>query len=319
MDNETRIQLYNKLYLARRCEDAIVQFYPDDEMRSPMHMSYGQEATAAGVCHALKQMDPIFTSYRTHATYLCKTMECEKFFAELYGKTSGTARGKSGSMHLANPALGHYGASAIVGSQLAPAVGTAYAIKYKKEKLVSCVFFGDGAIDEGTFWESINLAALKEVPIVFVCEDNGFAVHTPSTQRQGFSNIINVLKEFRIRLFEETTGDVESIYETAVEAIGYCRSFQKPVFIKLNCYRYLEHVGINEDFHDDYRDKEEFKKWKERDSLKIQRTRLIDEGIDEENIIKIERQIDLQIENAIKKAKLGIGPKPEELLQGVLI
>jgi acetoin:2,6-dichlorophenolindophenol oxidoreductase subunit alpha len=318
MANTVGVELYQRLYLARKCEDTIIKLYPEDEMRSPMHMSYGQESIPAGVCQALKSEDPIYTTYRSHAAYLAKTMECRKFFAELYGKTTGTARGKSGSMHLALPSKGHYGATAIVASNLPLAVGTAYAIKYRKQPLVACAFFGDGAMDEGSFWESINIAALQQVPVMFICEDNGYAVHTPTSARQGFKDVMNILKGFEIDVYQLDNDDPLRIYQIASEASSLCRKTFRPAFLKISCYRYLEHVGINEDFGEKYRDKSKFDDWQSRDSVAIQRERILKDGLSVQEVESLERKIEVEIEEAVAAAKEAPEPSNNELLKGVL-
>jgi TPP-dependent pyruvate/acetoin dehydrogenase alpha subunit len=317
LENTISVQLYKRLYLARACEDTIIKLYPEDEMRSPMHMSYGQEAIPAGVCQALKSEDPIYTTYRSHATYLAKTMECRKFFAELYGKTTGTARGKSGSMHLALPSKGHYGATAIVASNLPLAVGTAYAIKYRKQSLIACAFFGDGAMDEGSFWESVNIAALQQVPVMFICEDNGYAVHTPVSARQGFKDVTNILEGFEIDVYKLDNDDPLSIYQIALEASSVCRNTCRPAFLKVSCYRYLEHVGIAEDFSEGYRDKNEFNEWKSRDPIAVQRERILNDGLSVQEVESLERKIDLEIEEAVTAAKEAPEPSNNEIMKGV--
>src|SRR3989338_4702030 len=161
-------ELYRKLYLIRCAEERIIKHYPEDEMKTPMHMSMGQEAVAVGVCHALGPHDQIFASYRSHAAFLTRTGDLEKFFGELYGRVSGTAAGKAGSMHVSSPERGHLCSSAIVASYLPVAVGAAFANKQKDNGGVTCAFFGDGALDEGAFWESLNVACVMRLPVLFV-------------------------------------------------------------------------------------------------------------------------------------------------------
>ncbi|MHB9127870.1 MAG: thiamine pyrophosphate-dependent enzyme [Candidatus Humimicrobiaceae bacterium] len=158
------IALYKTMYMIRRTEEVIQYHYLEDEMKTPMHMSMGEEAIATGVCHALKPEDQILGSYRNHGIYIAKTQETDKFFAEMYGKVTGTSKGKAGSMHLLAPGSGLVCTSAIVGSSIPVAIGFAFANKYSKNNKIAAVFFGDGAIDEGVFWESLNFACLKKLP-----------------------------------------------------------------------------------------------------------------------------------------------------------
>lgn len=184
--NELSLELYRTLFFCRRSEELIIKYYPENEMRTPMHMSMGQEAIAVGVCAALGPEAQILTSYRSHASFLAKTRDSDIFFGELFGKISGTAAGKGGSMHLVHQEKGFLGSSGIVGSGIPVALGAAFANRrLKKERNVG-VFFGDGALDEGVFWESLNVACLMKIPVLFVCEDNGLAVHTSTKKRRGF-------------------------------------------------------------------------------------------------------------------------------------
>lgn len=315
--NELSFDLYRKLYMARRAEEFIVKYYPEDEMKTPMHMSMGQEAISVGVCHALGLESQVLTSYRSHAAFLAKTGDIDRFFAELYGRESGTAQGKAGSMHLAAPDKGYLCASGIVASCIPIAVGVAFANKRKGNGRIACVFFGDGALDEGAFWESLNVACLKKLPVLFICEDNGFAVHTSTHMRQGYKSITDIVSMFECNVFQEDTTDVEVIYRLALEAIESIKTTEKPVFVYLKCYRYLEHVGIYEDFDAGYRSKAEFNEWYKRDCLILQRTRLLDIGYTEADILRAERLIDEQIKNSIKRAREAPLPKPEELYRGV--
>lgn len=315
--DELSLDLYKKICLIRKAEEFIIKHYPEDEMKTPMHMSMGQEAIAVGVCHALRPEDQIFASYRSHAAFLAKTEDTDRFFAELYGRESGTAKGKAGSMHLAAAEKGHMYSSAIVASCIPVAVGAAFANKQKKNGRVSCVFFGDGALDEGAFWESLNAACAMKVPVLFICEDNGLAVHTPGHIRQGYKSIVDIVSNFACTIWSKDTTDVEIIYRLAQEAIASIRKTGKPAFLYLKCYRYLEHVGICEDFSAGYRSKSEWDEWFKRDSFGLQRKRLVENGCSEDTVGKVERQIERQIENSIKRAKEAPFPKPEELYRGV--
>ena len=175
----TAIQLFKSLYLARRSEEYIVKHYPENLMRTPMHMSMGQEFVCVGVCSALEGKADVFASYRSHAAFLAQTHDTDRFFSELYGRTSGTGEGKGGSMHLAAPDQGHILSSGVVATQIPVAVGAAFANRQLGTGRTAVVFFGDGACDAGVFWESVNAASLFRLPVLFVCEDNGYAVDTP--------------------------------------------------------------------------------------------------------------------------------------------
>jgi len=317
LNAELSLELYKKLFLCRRAEEYIVKHYPENEMKCPMHMSMGQEAVSVGVCHALKPEDQVFASYRSHAAFLAKTGDIDTFFAELYGRTTGTAQGKDGSMHLAAPNMGYISSSGIVGSNIPLAVGAAFANKYLRNHHVACVFFGDGAVDEGVFWESLNVACVMKLPVLFVLEDNGYAVNTSVHARHGFKSVMDVVNQFECDALVGNTTDVEVIYKLAKESVDQLRATGRRSLLHLKCYRYLEHVGISEDFNMGYRTRDEFMEWRKRDPLTLQRNRLHSMGYKEAEIKRIEILIDAKIQTSIIKARKAPFPKPEELYRGV--
>ena len=314
---ELSLDLYKKLFLVRRAEQYIIKHYPENEMKCPMHMSMGQEAISVGVCHALKPEDQVFATYRSHAAFLAKTGDTDMFFAELYGRTTGTAQGKSGSMHLAAPDKGYMGSSGVVGSCIPLAVGAAFANKYVQNNQIACVFFGDGALDAGVFWESLNVACVMELPVLFVAEDNGYAVNTPIHARQAFKDIVDVAGKLECNTWTENSTDVEAIHRLTLNSIESTKITSKPSLLHLKCYRYLEHVGIYEDFDVGYRARSEYLEWYKRDCLLLQRKRLLSTGYTETDIEGVERLIDRQIENSVKQAREAPYPEPEELYRGV--
>jgi len=314
---ELSLELYKKLFLVRRAEEYIVKHYPENEMKCPMHMSMGQEAVSVGVCHALKPKDQVFASYRSHAAFLAKTEDTDLFFAELYGRTTGTAQGKDGSMHLAAPKKGYINSSGIVGSCIPLAVGAAFANKHQRNNHIACVFLGDGALDAGVFWESLNVASVMKLPVLFVVEDNGYAVNTPVHARQGFKEVVEVASKFGCNAWKENSTDVEVIHKLAQHSIRWLEATDKPSLLHLECYRYLEHVGISEDFNMGYRTRDEFMEWRGRDPLTLQRNRLHSMGYKEAEIKRIEIVIDAKIQTSIIKARKAPFPKPEELYRGV--
>lgn len=311
------LDLYKKLYLIRRSEETIRKYYMEDEMKTPVHLSVGEEAIDVGVVHALKNDDQIFGTYRNHGIYLSRTGETDKFFAELYGKKNGLAKGKAGSMHLFAPENNFMCASAVVTTIVPVAVGTALANKMKKNGKIVAVFFGDGAVEEGGFWESLNFACLHKLPILFICEDNGFAIHCPINERQGFKSIVDIVSKFDCNVFSEKTTDVETVYKLTQDAIKKQRKNAKPCFLYFKYYRYLEHVGINEDFKFGYRSKKEFEKWYKVDPVSLQRKKLIKNGFSETDLKKIEVDVNKQIENSIKLAKKAPFPDDKEVLRDV--
>ncbi|MGD2095051.1 MAG: thiamine pyrophosphate-dependent dehydrogenase E1 component subunit alpha [Phycisphaerales bacterium] len=316
--SELSLQCYRKLYLIRKSEEKIISHYFEDQMKTPMHMSMGAEAIAVGICQALKPDDQVFGTYRSHALFLAKTEDTDDFFAEMYGKQTASLKGKGGSMHLCAPDYGFMGTSAIVASAIPVAVGAAFANKRAKNNRIVAVFFGDGAVEEGVFWESLNLASLMKLPILFVCEDNGLAVHTPKSQRRGYESIIDVVSNFNCLTYEDKTTDVEMIHQLASKAIGRIRTEMLPCFLRLQYFRYLEHVGVNQDFDAAYRSKDNFDEWLKVDPIELQRKKLKDLGMEEDVIKNMEMDIDSKIDNSIAKAKEAGFSGTSELYQGVL-
>jgi TPP-dependent pyruvate/acetoin dehydrogenase alpha subunit len=313
----TSLALYQRLYLARRAEEFIIQHYPEDEMRTPMHMSMGQEAVSVGLCLGLDGLGDIFTSYRSHAAFLAQTGSPELFFGELYGRVSGTASGKGGSMHLAAPELGHICSSGVVASTVPMAVGTAFANVQLQSDRLAVVFFGDGATDAGVFWESLNAAALFRLPMIFVCEDNGFAVNTPNNERRGYRSLPDLARQYDCDVYEDASNDVESIYRLTRVAAARSRERRRPAFMNVTCIRYLEHVGISEDWATGYRDRQDFEFFFERDCLRVQRLRLLEAGMTEIELVTEERSITNRIQAAIESSKRAAKPAAPALYRGV--
>lgn len=260
---------YRSLYRIRRVEQEIARIYPIDRIRSPIHLSIGQEAVSVGVCEALQPSDVVFGSYRSHALYLAKGGNLKKMVAELYGKVTGCARGKGGSMHLIDTAAGVMGTSAVVGTTIPLAVGYAYALKLDGKDSIVASFFGEGAAEEGVFNESLNFAALKSVPILFICENNGYAIHSHQSKRQPMDNICERARVYGMPAERIEDNDIFKIYERVEHASSEIRTGEQgPRFFECMTYRWMEHVGPNEDFDTDYRSRIEAQPWFEKDPLK---------------------------------------------------
>jgi TPP-dependent pyruvate/acetoin dehydrogenase alpha subunit len=298
---------YRELYRIRRVEQEIARVYPTDKVKSPVHLSIGQEAVAVGVCEALKPDDVVFGTYRSHALYLAKGGDLKGMIAELYGKRTGCASGKGGSMHLVATNVLMMGTSAVVGTTIPNAAGYAYALKLRKEPRVVVSFFGDGAVEEGVFWETINFASLKKLPILFVCENNNFAIHSKQLDRQPASNVWERVAAFKIPS-ERTGDDIDSICAKSKSAVDKIRAGGGPIFLEVPTYRWLEHVGPNEDFQLGYRTKAECDAWIARDAVKTTGAKL-----DEKTRTTIEAEVEKEINEAFDFAEKSAWPAPEEL------
>lgn len=303
---------YRELFRIRRVEEEIARVYPTDKIQSPVHLSIGQEAVAVGVCQALERKDVAFGTYRSHAFYLAKGGDLKKMVAELYGKATGCAKGKGGSMHIVDTAAGVMGTSAVVATGIPQAVGYAYMFRVRNEPQVSVCFFGDGAAEEGAFHESLNLAALKRLPVLFVCENNRYAIHTHQRDRQAFSGITEFVRGYGIPAERLEEPNVFAIHKAAALAVEAMRHGGGPVFIECLTYRFREHVGPSEDYHHGYRDAAEAKPWIERDEV-MRLAGMISPAERE----KIERDVVAEIADAFAFAEASPFPEPEELLTDV--
>lgn len=302
-------QFYRSLYRIRRTEEEVAKAYPTDNIKSPVHLSIGQEAIAVGVCEALNREDIVFGTYRGHAMYLAKGGDLNGMVAELYGKETGCTKGKGGSMHLIDTDAGVMGTSAVVGTTIANAVGYANAIKYRKENKVVVSFFGDGASEEGVFYESLNFAALKQLPIIFICENNGYAIHTHQSKRQGKTAIAEKAAACGVTSRVFNTDDVFEIHKHVSNTAEQCRSGQGgPALFECKTYRWREHVGPNEDWHLGFRKPEDAECWKQRDQVAAVGAML---SADEKQ--QIESEVEAEIAAAFQFAERSDFPDPAEL------
>jgi len=313
---QLQLNLYKKMFLIREAENEIRREYCNNEMKTPMHMSLGSEGISAGVCHALPKGSHAYGTYRSHALFLALSGETDKFFAEMYGKTTGCAGGKVGSMHLASPEHGLMATSAVVATTIPWALGDAFESVYNKSDRVTAVFFGDGATDEGVFWETLNAACLMKLPILFVCEDNGLAIHTPTDKRHGYHSLTNIVSRFNCNVFKERGNDAESIYNIAREALEMIAENHQPSFVKIAYYRYLEHVGVNEDFNAGYRLRPDPQEWQRNDPVYQLREKLLRDG-HKISVEEIERRVCEQVVMSRIKAQEAPFPDKDELTKGV--
>ena len=315
---ERNVELYKTMYLIRHAEEKICKHYHEDDMKTPTHLCIGAEAIEASVCSAMSEMDQIFGTYRSHGIYLAKGGQLGPFYAELCGRKDGIAKGKTGSMHLTSVECGFLGASAIVGSTIPLALGAAFANKKNKNEKIVYVFFGDGAIEEGAFWESVNVACLMKLPIVFVCEDNELAIHSSLEDRRGFRHIAQVMRQFECCVFESSSTDCEELYEITLSALDSLKTTGKPSFLHFKYYRYYEHVGVREDFEYGYRDRADFLTWRARDPLQLQKHKLGLLGFKQDKLNSLEVEILRDIDEKYEMALNSDIPAIDELYRDVL-
>ncbi len=302
-------RLYRKLRFIRRVEEEIARIYPSDKIKSPVHLSIGQEAVAVGVCDALREDDVVSATYRGHAAYLAKGGDLKAMMAELYGKVTGCGRGKAGSMHLIGIDKYILGASAVVGTTLPIAMGYALALKREGNGRIVAAFFGDGATEEGSFYESLNFAALHRLPILLVCENNHYAIHMPIEKRWATHDLLPRVEAFGIPARRIDDGDVIAIRRSVAEAVALMRDGTSgPALLECVVYRWREHVGPNEDFDVGYRSRNELAPWVENDQVER-----LARMIGAEARLRIDDDIEREIADAVAFAESSPFPPIAEL------
>ena len=314
-------KLYRMMVRIRICEESLVEPILKGEVRCPVHLYSGQEAIATGVCFALKEKDFIFGSHRSHGHYLAKGGGMRELVAEIYGKEAGCSRGRGGSMHIIAPEKGVLGSAPIVAGTIPLALGAALASKIRREKRVTVSFFGDGAAGEGVLYESLNFAALRRLPIIFVCENNFYSTHMPIRECRPENNIVEIGKPSCVQGSRVDGNDVLKVYEVSKKAVGQCRKGQGPVLIEFITYRMRGHVGADDNIqgtHTDIRPKEEIERWRKKDPIRRFETFLIKHKIfPKETLERIDREVEKEVEEAHQFAKESVYPSPQEVMKYV--
>lgn len=297
----------------RTVEESIAAHYAEQEMRCPVHLSIGQEAAAVGACAALERRDYVLSGHRAHAHYLAKGGDLRSMMAEIYGRATGCAGGKGGSMHLIDQEAGFLGSAPIVGSTIAIAAGIAFATQARRENRVTMVFLGEGATETGVFYETVNFAALKNLPLVFLVENNFFSVYSPMDVRQkGESRIVDIAGAHGIPAERADGNDVERVYGLSRGAVEKARTGGGPSLLEFVTYRWREHCGPNYDNDIGYRTEAEFLAWKERCPVTAYERRLIVGGIAARTELDaIVAKTKAESASAIDFAKLSPWPDPE--------
>jgi TPP-dependent pyruvate/acetoin dehydrogenase alpha subunit len=313
MHNQELVErLYKTMLLIRQFELRLAEIYHTDAIKSPVHLSVGQESIAVGVCDVLAKDDMVSNTYRCHATYIAKGGNLNEMMAELYGKTTGCAGGKAGSMHLVDFKNGVMGASAVVGTTIPVAAGYALALQNDAKKTghqrIVVALFGDGCTEEGCFYETLNFAALRKLPIIFICENNRLAINTPIEKRWATERLCERVETFGIKTHKIDDADVFKIRDTMEKAIAEVRSGTGPIFIECATYRWLEHVGPLDDHGRDYRCDVESQKWKDNDQI----ARLA-KMLDKATVARIQDEVTLAIHESQEFADKSPYPAAEEL------
>lgn len=315
--NNFLIDLYRKMLEIRLCEESFVDPILNGEVKCPVHLCSGEEAIAVGVCSALEETDYIFGNHRSHGHFLAKGGKLREMVAEIYGKETGCARGRGGSMHLIDPDVGILGAAPIVAGTISLAVGAALASRIRNDNRVAVSFFGDGATNEGVLFESMNFASLKELPVIFVCENNLYATHMPVAECRPDCNIVEIAKPFGISNACVDGNDVLEVYHTALKAVELCKNGQGPFFIEALTYRLRGHVGPDDNIqgsHTDIRPQEEVELWKSKDPINNFEKHLLRNGVlSESEISEIKYHVHQTIQDAHAFSIQSPYPKESEL------
>ncbi|WP_448191817.1 thiamine pyrophosphate-dependent dehydrogenase E1 component subunit alpha [Azospirillum sp. sgz301742] len=311
-DASTRVRLYRQLRLIRVLEEEVARVYPTDTIKSPVHLSIGQEFVSVGVCDVLEPRDHVSITYRGHAAYIAKGGDMNAMVAEMYGKKAGCCQGRGGSMHLVDTAAGVIGGSAVVGTSIPVAAGYALAAKRRKTGGVVACFFGDGASEEGCLAETLNFAALHKLPILFVCENNGYAIHEPLAKRWATDRLCERVATYGIPTQRISSGDVFDVRARADEAVRAMRDGGGPAFLEVDCYRWQEHVGPNQDYDQGYRSQAELIPWIENDQV-----RGVARGLDPDLVARIDAEVRAAVAAAFAFAESSPFPDPEDLYEHV--
>ncbi|MDP8297400.1 MAG: thiamine pyrophosphate-dependent dehydrogenase E1 component subunit alpha [Candidatus Orphnella occulta] len=309
------LDMYRMLIKIRNVQLRIEELYHLDEMKTPVHLCLGQEAVSVGVCANLKREDFLFSNHRGHGHYLAKGGSLDSMIAELYCKEAGCSKGRGGSMHLIDTSVGLMGSSSIVGGGIPLAVGAALTAYLKRENTVSVVFFGDGASEEGTLYESMNFAALKKLPVLFVCENNFYSVCSHIGAREPNNKIYMRPKAFDIPSKRVDGTDLLDVYLKVKEAIDYTRSGKGPFFIEARTYRWRGHAGAGDEQKLKYRKMDEWKRWINLDPVAKYEGKLLENSILTERSKKsITGQIERDIDKAFEFGQKSPLPKKRDIM-----
>jgi pyruvate dehydrogenase E1 component alpha subunit len=297
----------------RQFEEACAELYSAGKIRGFLHLYIGEEAIAVGAIQALTPEDVIFATYREHAHALVRGVPASSIMAEMFGRVNGCCRGRGGSMHIFDRSRNFIGGNAIVGGALPMAVGMALALKHKKSSALAACFFGEGAMAEGEFHEAINLAAVWELPVLFLCENNFYAMGTALERWESQVNLVKHAESYGVASRSVDGMDVMEVHHAAKEATCFIREFKKPFFLECQTYRFRAHSMFDAE---KYRSKDEVEQWKKRDPIKHFGQELMKSGvIVPSDLQDIERQCQNELQMAIKEADAGAVEPATDLLR----
>jgi acetoin:2,6-dichlorophenolindophenol oxidoreductase subunit alpha len=310
---EKLVMMYQRMLKIRYFEDKVKDLFASGEMPGFVHLYLGQEAVAVGVCTALNDNDYITSTHRGHGHIIAKGGEMRCMMAELYGKATGYNKGKGGSMHIAWPKLGILGANGIVSAGIPIATGAGMSIKVRRTNQVAVCFFGDGASNEGTFHESLNIASAFNLPVVYICENNLYAVGTRQSDVRKIEDIADRAIGYGMPGLVVDGNDVVAVYEAAKEAVGRARAGEGPTLIECKTYRWRTHF---EGEPDTYRPPEEVDHWLKREPIAPYRSILIQQGVlSTEGANQVEKEVLAELDEAVEFARISPLPAPETAME----
>ncbi len=318
-ERKTALGLLGMILRIRRVEEEIARRYPQQEMRCPTHLCVGQEAVPAAAGMVLAPRDFAVGTHRAHGHYLAKGGDLTRMLAEIYGRDTGCARGKGGSMHLVDTGVGFMGSTAIVGGTLPVGVGLGLSIALKGGDQVSAVFFGEGATEEGVFYESLNLAALKQLPVLFICENNGYSVYTNLKQRRPEDVDLAALSQsMGVRARKGDGNDAWEAYTLVKEAVAHARAGRGPTLLLFDTYRWYEHCGPYFDDDLGYRSRDEVDQWMARDPLARMEALVLDQGFARgADLRSMAAEVQAEIDRAFERALAAPVPRADQVTQGL--
>ena len=316
-DKSLLMEMLRRMVRIRFFEERVIQMVERGEIVGAAHSYIGEEAVAVGTCLALRDDDWMTGNHRSHGHPIAKGGDVKRAMAELLGKATGFCKGKGGSMHLADFSIGILGESGILGSAIPTAVGAALGSKLQGNDRVAVPFFGDGASNEGAFHESINLAAIWKLPVIFLCENNQYAVSSSFKKMVASENISDRAASYNIPGVLVDGQDVIAMYEAVTVAVARARAGDGPSLIEGLTYRYHDHsLGLNRIVRAPYRDEEEVEQWKARDPIKIHKERLLSQDIaTQAEIDQLEQEVMKQIDEAVEFARESPYPEPSALFE----
>ncbi|MEI6704429.1 MAG: thiamine pyrophosphate-dependent dehydrogenase E1 component subunit alpha, partial [Deltaproteobacteria bacterium] len=289
--------------------------YHEGKMRCPTHLCTGQEAIAAGVGSALRKDDFVVSSHRSHGHYLAKGGDLNRMMAEIYGKATGCSSGKGGSMHLIDDSVGFMGSTSIIGGTIPVGTGIGLSISFHGTDQISCVFFGDGATEEGVFYESINFAALQKLPVLYICENNLYSVYSPLEVRQPKGRkIFEVVRCLGVQSGSGDGNDAVNVYSKVNDAVKHIRAGNGPYFLEFATYRWREHCGPDFDNNIGYRTEEEYLQWKTRDPISSLETKMLAKQlINSDAIVQMGSTLTKEVVDAFDFAETSPFPSQTEV------